>query len=57
MEMVRNMKHFLILILLFALAVSAPLWAKGDMVLIEVKGTTLPTPIRITDRKIQDFTP
>jgi hypothetical protein len=57
MEMVRNMKHFLILILLFALAVSAPLWAKGDMVLIEVKGAALPAPIRITDPKIEDFTP
>jgi hypothetical protein len=57
MEMVRNMKHTLILIILLSLAVSAPLWAKGEMVLIEVKGATLPTPIRITDPKIEDFSP
>ena len=56
MEMVRNMKRTLILTVLFSFVVSA-LWAKGDMVLIEVKGATLPTPIRITDPKVQDFTP
>jgi len=57
MEMVRNMKHTLILIILLSLAVSAPLWAKGEMVLIEVKGATLPAPIQITDPKIEEFTP
>ena len=36
--------------------VSAPLSAKGDMVLIEVKGGTLTTPVKITDSKIQEFT-
>ena len=57
MEMVRNMKRTLIPVALLSLAVSAPVWAKGDMVLIEVKGATLPTPIRITDPKIEEFTP
>jgi len=55
-EMVRNMKRTLIPAVLFSLVVPA-LWAKGDMVLIEVKGAKLPTPISITDPKIQDFTP
>jgi hypothetical protein len=44
-------------VLLFSLAVSVPLWAKGNTVLIEVKGETLSTPVRITDAKIEDFTP
>jgi len=56
MEMVRNMKQTWILAMLFSLVVPA-LWAKGDMVLIEVKSATMPTLIRITDPKIQDFTP
>ena len=43
--------------LLALLTASGPLWAKGDMVLIEVKGETLSAPIRITDPKIEDFTP
>lgn len=43
--------------LLFSLAVSVPLWAKGNTVLIEVKGEALSTPVRITDAKIEDFTP
>ena len=46
-----------ILALLFSLTVSVPLWAKGDTVLIEVKGETLSTPIKITDPKIEGFTP
>jgi hypothetical protein len=46
-----------ILGLLFSLTVSMPLWAKGDTVLIEVKGETLSTPIKITDPKIEEFTP
>jgi hypothetical protein len=29
--------------------------AKGDMVLIEIKGETLTTPIKITDPRIQEF--
>ena len=56
MEMVRNMKQTWILAMLFSLVVPA-LWAKGDMVLIEVESATMPTLIRITDPKIQDFTP
>lgn len=56
MEMVGNMKRTLILTMLFSLVVPA-LWAKGEMVLIEVKGATLPTPIRITDPKIEAFSP
>jgi hypothetical protein len=43
--------------LLFPLAVSVPVWAKGKLVLIEVKGATLSTPIRITDAKIENFQP
>jgi hypothetical protein len=42
---------------LASLTASGPLWAKGDMVLIEVKGETLSAPIRITDPKVEDFTP
>jgi len=57
MEVVRNMKHTLILTVLLSLTVSAPLWAKGEMVLIEVTGANLPTPIRISDPKIEAFTP
>jgi hypothetical protein len=41
--------------LLASLTASAPLWAKGDMVLIEVKGETLSAPLQITDPKIQEF--
>ena len=33
----------------------APLWAKGDMVMVEIKGGTLTSPIRITYPKIQEF--
>jgi hypothetical protein len=55
MEVVRNMKHTLFLTVLLSLAVSAPLSAKGEMVLIEVTGANLPTPIRITDPKIEAF--
>ena len=46
MEMVRNMKHTLILAMLFPL-LAPSLWAKGEMVLIEVKGANLPAPIRM----------
>ena len=41
--------------LLASFTASAPLWAKGDTVIIEVKGETLPAPIQITDPKIQEF--
>lgn len=34
---------------------STPLWGKGDMVLIEVKGGALRAPVRITDHRISDF--
>ena len=40
------------LLVLFA---SPALWAKGDMVLIEVKAKALSAPIKITDTKIQEF--
>ena len=42
-------------VLLSSLALCAPLWAKGDMVLIEVKGGTLTAPLKIIDPKIQEF--
>jgi hypothetical protein len=35
--------------------VHACLWAKGDMVLIEIKGRTLIEPIKVTDPKIEQF--
>lgn len=54
--MVKNMKRTWIPAMLLCLVVQA-VWAKGDMVLIEVKGATLPTSIRITDPKIEAFTP
>jgi hypothetical protein len=53
----RMTRSLAILGLLFSLTVSMPLWAKGDTVLIEVKGETLSTPIKITDPKIEEFTP
>ena len=37
------------------LIASGTLWGKGDMVLIEVKGGALRSPIRITDTRIQEF--
>jgi hypothetical protein len=42
--------------LLFLLA-SEPLLAKGQLVLIEIRGATLGTPVRITDAKIENFSP
>jgi hypothetical protein len=42
--------------LLFLLA-SEPLLAKGQLVLIEISGATLGTPVRITDAKIENFSP
>jgi|HubBroStandDraft_5_1064220.scaffolds.fasta_scaffold44802_3 hypothetical protein len=42
--------------LLFLLA-SVPLLAKGQLVLIEISGATLGTPVRITDAKIENFSP
>jgi hypothetical protein len=42
--------------LLFLLA-SVPLLAKGQLVLIEIRGATLSTPVRITDAKIENFSP
>jgi hypothetical protein len=41
--------------LLTWLAATPAMWAKGDMVLIEVKGGTLTTPIKITDPRISEF--
>jgi len=43
------------LCLLAILIAPARLWGKGDMVLIEVKGGALRSPIRITDTRIQEF--
>jgi hypothetical protein len=37
------------------LAVTIPSWAKGDMVLLEIMGGNLPSTIKITDPKIDDF--
>jgi hypothetical protein len=41
--------------LLTLLAVTIPSWAKGDMVLLEIMGGNLPSTIKITDPKIDDF--
>ncbi|MBV9505188.1 MAG: hypothetical protein JO323_09315 [Acidobacteriia bacterium] len=41
--------------LLTLLAVTIPTWAKGDMVLIEIMGGNLPSTVKITDPKIDDF--
>jgi hypothetical protein len=41
--------------LLASFTVSVPLWAKGDMVLIEISGASLKSPVQITDRKIEEF--
>jgi len=41
--------------LLAVFIASSPVWAKGDMVVIEVKGGTLTSPLKITDPKIQEF--
>lgn len=41
--------------LLTFLAVTIPSWAKGDMVLVEIMGGSLPSTIKITDPKIGDF--
>jgi hypothetical protein len=47
----------LVLFVLFIAFFMAPvLWAKGDMVLIEVRAKALTSPIKITDPKIQEFT-
>jgi hypothetical protein len=40
---------------LVSFALSIPLWAKGEMVLIEIKGGALAAPIKITDPKIEEF--
>lgn len=40
---------------LLILLLAPVLWAKGDMVLIEVKAKSLRAPIKITDTKIQEF--
>jgi hypothetical protein len=44
-----------VLSLVASLTLSAPLWAKGDMVLVKITGATLKSPIEITDSKIQEF--
>jgi hypothetical protein len=41
--------------LVASFALSAPLWAKGDMVLVKISGATLKSPIEITDSKIQEL--
>ena len=41
--------------LLTLLAITIPSYAKGDMVLIEIMGGNLPSTIKITDPKINDF--
>ena len=41
--------------LLASFTMCAPLWAKGDMVLVEIKGADLKAPLKITDPKIQEF--
>jgi hypothetical protein len=41
--------------LLTLLAVAIPSWAKGDMVLIEIMGGSLPSTIKITDPNINQF--
>ena len=41
--------------LLIPLALTIPSWAKGDMVLVEIMGGHLPSTIKITDPKIDDF--
>ncbi len=41
--------------LLASCTVASPLWGKGEMVMIELQGGTLTTPIRITDPKIEEF--
>ncbi len=43
------------LCLLAILITSAPLWAKGDMVNVEIKGVALRSPIKTTDPKSQEF--
>jgi hypothetical protein len=40
---------------LTVLAATIPSWAKGDMVLVEIMGGNLPSTIKITDPKIDDF--
>ena len=39
----------------FVIVASSLLWAKGDMVLIEIKGPDLRAAIKITDPKIEEF--
>jgi hypothetical protein len=41
--------------LLVLLMAPAAAWAKGDMVLIEIRGGNLTAPLKITDPKIQEF--
>jgi hypothetical protein len=41
--------------LLTSFTMCAPLLAKGDMVLIEIKGADLKAPLKITDPRIQEF--
>jgi len=44
-----------ILCLSMLLAVTTPTWAKGDVVLIEIMGGNLPSTLKITDPKINEF--
>jgi hypothetical protein len=48
-------RSILALCSLAAFIASSPLCAKGDMVVIEVKGGALTSPLKITDPKIQEF--
>ena len=44
-----------VLSLFASFTLSAPLWAKGDMVLVKINGAPLKSPIEITDSRIQEF--
>lgn len=48
-------RSVVILMILASLALCNFLWAKGDMVRIEITGADLKAPLKITDPKIQDF--
>lgn len=37
------------------LGVATPVWAKGDMVLVEIMGGDLPSTIRVVVSKIEEF--
>jgi hypothetical protein len=52
------MKAITALLLAFsASSISTPVFAKGIITRVTIKGPTLPTPVEITDAGIKDFTP